>query len=77
MVVRPVIGSTTLLTIVISTKGILIIPLLSSHTVPTVKHGSESVACWRCYLSSGVGSSAFIDGNMTGYAYRDILDYNV
>ena len=37
MIERPVIGSTTLLTIVISMKGIPIIPLLSSHSLPPLR----------------------------------------
>ena len=29
--------------------------------------------CWGCISSSGVGNIVFIDGNMTGEVYRDIL----
>ena len=42
-------------------------------TVPTVKHGRGNVKCWGCFSSSGVGNLVFIDGNMTGELYRDIL----
>lgn len=46
-------------------------------TVPTVKHGGGSVMCWGCFSSAGVGSLVFIDGNMTGEMYREILDKNL
>ncbi|CAF3920554.1 unnamed protein product [Rotaria magnacalcarata] len=38
------------------------------------KHGGESVMCWGCFSSSGVDNLVFIDENMTGEAYRDVLD---
>ena len=44
--------------------------------VPTVKHGGGNVKCWGSFSSSGVGNLVFIDGNMTGEAYRDILQRN-
>lgn len=46
-------------------------------TVPTVKHGGGNVKCWGCFSSAGVGELIFIDGNMTGEAYREILDNNL
>ena len=46
-------------------------------TVPTVKHGGENVKCWGCFSSSGVGNLVFIDGNITGELYRDILQKNL
>lgn len=46
-------------------------------TVPTVKHGGGNVKCWGCFSSSGVGELVFIDGNMTGEAYREILEKNL
>ena len=42
-------------------------------TVPTVKHGEGNAKCGGCLSSSGVGNLVFIDGNMTGELYRDIL----
>jgi hypothetical protein len=45
--------------------------------VPTVKHGGGNVKCWGCFSSSGVGNPAFIDGNMAGELYRDILQKNL
>ena len=42
-------------------------------TVPTVKHGGGNVKCWGYFSSSSVGNLVFIDGNMTGELYRDIL----
>ena len=46
-------------------------------TVPTVKHGGGNVKCWGCFSSSGVGNLVFIDENMTGELYRDILQKNL
>ena len=46
-------------------------------TIPTVKHGGGNVKCWGCFSSSGVGSLLFIDGNMTGESYREILENNL
>ena len=43
-------------------------------TIPTVKHGDGNVKCWACFSSSGVSSLIFIDGNMTGESYREILE---
>ena len=33
--------------------------------------------CWGCISSSSVGNLVFIDGNMTGEVYRDILQRNL
>ena len=46
-------------------------------TIPTVKHGGGNVKCWGCFSSSGVDSLIFIDGNMTGESYREILENNL
>ena len=46
-------------------------------TVPTVKHVGRDVKCWGCFLAAGVGTLVFIDGNMTGNIYRDILEKNL
>ena len=46
-------------------------------TVPTVKHRGGNVRCWSCISSSGVGNFIFIDRNMTGEVYRDILPRNL
>ena len=46
-------------------------------TVPTVKHDGRSVMCWGCFSTSGVGNLVFIDGNMPGEMYRDILEKNL
>ena len=46
-------------------------------TVPTVKHGGGNVKCWGSISSSDVGNLVFIDGNMTGKVYRDILQRNL
>ena len=46
-------------------------------TVSTVKYGGGNVKCWGCFSSCGVGNLVFIDGNMTGEVYRDILQKNL
>ena len=33
--------------------------------------------CWSCISSSGVGNLVFIDGNMIGEVYHDILQRNL
>ena len=44
---------------------------------PTVKHAGGNVKCWSCLSLSGVSSLIFIDGNMTGESYREILENNL
>ena len=46
-------------------------------TTPTVKHGGGSVVYWGCFSPSEVGNLVFIDENMTGTMYRDILDHKL
>ena len=46
-------------------------------TVSTVKYGGGNVKCWGCFSSCGVRNLVFIDGNMTGEVYRDILQNNL
>ena len=41
------------------------------------QHGGGSLKCWGCFSSSGVGNLAFIDGNIIGEMYRDILEQNL
>ena len=48
-----------------------------SCTVPTVKHGDGNVKCWGCMSSCGLGNLVFIDENMTGLMYREILAHNL
>ena len=49
----------------------------SRCTVPTVKHGGGNLKCCGCISSSDVGNLVFINGNMTGEVYRDILQRNL
>ena len=46
-------------------------------TVPTMKYDEGNVKCWGYFSSCGVGNLVFIDGNMTGEVYRDILQKNL
>ena len=46
-------------------------------TVPIVKYGGRNVKCWGCISSSGVAHLVFINGNMTGEIYHDILQRNL
>ena len=46
-------------------------------TVPTVKHGGGNVKVWGCFSTAGVGRLVFIEGNMTGQMYADILEGNL
>ncbi|CAF2133106.1 unnamed protein product [Rotaria magnacalcarata] len=46
-------------------------------TVPTVKHGGGNVKVWGCFAWNGVGNLFFIDDNMTGEMYKDILAENL
>ena len=47
------------------------------YIIPTVKHGGVTVKCSGCFTSSGVDNLIFIDGNMTGESYREILENNL
>ena len=49
----------------------------SECTIPTVKHGGGgNVKCCGCFSSSGMSSLIFINDNMTGESYREILENN-
>ena len=45
--------------------------------VPTVKHGEGNVKCLGSFSSSGVENLVFIDENVIGEVYRDILQRNL
>ena len=47
------------------------------RTVSTVKYGGGNVKCWGCFSSCDVGNLVFIDGNVTGEVYHDILQKNL
>ena len=49
----------------------------AKYIVPTVKHVGGNVKCWGCYSAAGVSTLVFIDGNMIGKTYRDILEDNI
>ena len=46
-------------------------------TVPTTKHRDGNAKVWRCFARNRRGDLAFIDDNMTGYMYKDILEKNL
>jgi hypothetical protein len=46
-------------------------------TVPIVKHEKGNVKCSGCMSSWGVVNLVFIDGNMTGEIYHEILQKNL
>ena len=69
MIERPVIGSTTLLTIVISMKGILTIPLLSSQC--RYRSANKSQVIWRCYKSNCASRLRF-----DGIEYVKVTDHD-
>ena len=42
-----------------------------------MKHGGGTVNVWGCFAWNGVGNLVFIEGNMTGEMYKDILAQNL
>ena len=40
------------------------------NTLPTVKHGGESIMLWDCVAASGTGNTAWIDGRMDFTKYQ-------
>ena len=46
-------------------------------TIPTVKHGGDSIMLWGCVSAAGTGILVRIKGKMTGEKYREILDENL
>ena len=49
----------------------------SKCTVPTGNNGGGNVKCRGCISSSDLRNLVFIDENMTGQLYRDILQKNL
>ncbi len=47
------------------------------YIIPTVKHGSDSVMVWSCFVASKPGWLAKIDGSMNSALYQKILKDNV
>ncbi len=48
-----------------------------SNTVPTVKHGGDSIMLWGCFSAAVTGQLVAIEGKMNAAKYRDILDENL
>ena len=42
-------------------------------TIPTIKHGMDSVMVWGCFASQRVGKLCVLDCTMDRFYYRDIL----
>ena len=46
-------------------------------TIPTVKHGGDSIMLWGCFSAAGTGRLVRIEGKINGAKYRGILDENL
>ena len=46
-------------------------------TIPTVKHGGDSIMLWGCLSATGTGRLVRIEGKMNRAKYRKILDENL
>ena len=42
------------------------------NTIPTLKHGGDSIMLWGCFSSAGTGALVRIEGKMDGAKYRKI-----
>ena len=51
--------------------------LSSNCTIPTVKHGGGCVKFWACFGNYNPGVVFFIEENLTGKLYRDILQHQM
>ena len=47
------------------------------NTIPTVKHGGDSIMLWGCFSATGTGRLVRIKGKMNASLYSDILDENL
>ena len=48
-----------------------------SHTIPTMKHGGESIIPWGCFSAAKTARLVRIEGTMNGAKYRQILEENL
>jgi hypothetical protein len=46
-------------------------------TIPTVKHGGDSIMLWGCFSVAGTGRLVRLEGKINGAKYREILDENL
>ncbi|MBN3272993.1 TCB1 transposase, partial [Polyodon spathula] len=47
------------------------------NTIPTMKHGGNSIMLWGCFSASGPGKLVKIEGKMDAAKYREILEENL
>ena len=45
-----------------------------SNTIPTMKHGGDSIMLWGCFSVAGTGRIVRIDGTISGAKYRQIFE---
>uniref|UniRef100_A0AAZ3S7N4 Uncharacterized protein n=1 Tax=Oncorhynchus tshawytscha TaxID=74940 RepID=A0AAZ3S7N4_ONCTS len=46
-------------------------------SIPTVKHGGDSIMLWGCCSAAGTGRIVRNEGKMNGAKYTEILDENL
>lgn len=47
------------------------------NLIPTVKYGGGGIMVWGCFVASGPGRIAIIEGKMNSQVYQDILQENL